>query len=479
MFNSTNSFFSVSLHRYIAMFSHELKILKASVLNITFLFMLLPAFGQKDSFDLTLHVAPPGWKKEVRKNVVIFSTINKKDQTWCQIALYRSVLSKGSIQEDFMSAWQELIAVPYKTTENPKGDSAVEVDGWKIRSGGAAIVFNKANAIALLTAFTGYNRTVDIVAATNAQRYLQAIETFTGSIELKKPSSNNSIAIPNKPLAVNNAGVGNFTFTVTNFDDGWASTAEENWVKVSKGNIKVLIHHPDPKTDAYNSVLKDADYNAWKILIAPRYRNLENFEWLTVQSWQSITFLQADAIDIASGNKVHVILFKRHLSNGSGRYLEFVTRSKSEYENEFGAYHNTEFDWDKPANMQYRNKFAVAAADLTGTWTASDYASLRYYYSNTGGYAGATATSTALMFNFFADNRYESEQAGADGFVGNQKFFRQTYKGSMVVNNWTITLTNRFKGESETYNCQFEATKQGRILLLTDRLNTTYSLVRK
>ena len=35
-----------------------------------------------------------------------------------------------------------------------------------------------------------------------------------------------------------------FAFTTTNFDDGWTSTAKEDWVEVTKANIKVLIHYP-------------------------------------------------------------------------------------------------------------------------------------------------------------------------------------------------------------------------------------------
>ena len=48
-----------------------------------------------------------------------------------------------------------------------------------------------------------------------------------------------------------------FAFTTTNFDDGWTSVVQEDWVQVTKGNIKVLIHYPNKKADEYNSVLLD------------------------------------------------------------------------------------------------------------------------------------------------------------------------------------------------------------------------------
>jgi hypothetical protein len=270
-----------------------------------------------------------------------------------------------------------------------------------------------------------------------------------------------------------------FTFSTTNFDDGWVSTVKDDWVEVTKGNIKVLLHYPNKKADAYNSVLKDGDYNAWNILVAPRYSNLKNFEWKSIQSWESISFMQADAIENGTGKSVHIVLFKKHYSNGNGRYIEFVSDSKATFENEFGPYHNTEFEWDKTANMQFRNKFSVAPNDLIGKWSTTDYASISYYYVNTGGLAGTTATSTADEFTFLPDNNYESDHSGASGMVGNMKFSRQVYKGKSTVTNWNITLTNRFQGDTEKYDSYFEAVKGGRALILKNRLNTVFTLVKQ
>jgi hypothetical protein len=254
---------------------------------------------------------------------------------------------------------------------------------------------------------------------------------------------------------------------------------QEDWVQVTKGKIKILLHYPNKKADAYNSVLKEEDYTAWNTLVAPRYSNMKNFEWKSIQSWQSISFMEGDATENASGKMVHIVLFKKHYSNGSGRYLEFVTPVKADYENEFGAYHNNELNWDKTANMQYRNKFSVAAKDIMGTWSTTDYASVSYYYVNSGGLAGTTATSTADEFTFMAGNTYQSQHSGASGMVGNMKFSNQVYKGKSTVTEWSVTLTNRFESATEKYDAYFEAIKGGRVLLLTDRLKTTHALVKK
>lgn len=277
-----------------------------------------------------------------------------------------------------------------------------------------------------------------------------------------------------------------FTFTSTNFDDGWTSAVKENWVEVSKPGIKILIHYPNEKTDKHNFNKLEGDNNAWNILVAPRYTNMSNFLERGIQDYQSITFLTAALTDQA-GKNVYVVLFKKHYDKGNGRYLEVVADSKDIFEKEFGNnyinrsswdYLEQTKSWDKLAGMQWRNKFAVTANDLLGKWSASDYASLSYYYVNTGGFAGATATSLSDEFTFLQGNKYQSDHAGASGVVGNQKFSRQVYKGSSIVSDWNITLTNRFQGAAEKYDCYFEAVRGGRILLLTDRLGTTLSLIK-
>jgi hypothetical protein len=367
-------------------------------------------------------------------------------------------------------------------TDPPQMLAPSKEDGWELQSGSATFESDGSKGVAILATVSGYQRMINLVVLTNTATYEKEISDFTESMNFKKPvvTAGKKIIPAVKPTPdMPTPKASGFTFTTTNFDDGWTSTVKEDWVEVSKGNIKVLLHFPNKKADAYNSVLKESDYTAWNTLVAPRYSNLQNFAWRTIQSWQSISFVEADATENATGKKVHIVLFKKHYSNGTGRYLEFVTDSKGAYENEFGAYHNTEFDWDKTANMQYRNKFSVAPNDIIGKWSTTDYASISYYYVNTGGLAGTTATTTADEFTFLPGDSYKSQHSGASGMVGNMKFSNQEYKGKSTVTNWNITLTNRFQGATEKYDSYFEVVKGGRALILKDRLNTVYTLVKQ
>ena len=465
--------------------------MKKIFLLCSFYFLAYHLYAQKETFDITTYTPPKGWKKEVKPSGIAYTFFDKKDNTWCQITIYKNIPSKGSIEQDFNAAWQELIAVPYKTTEPPQGDSTVEADGWKIKAGAGKFIFNNANAMAVLTAFTGYSTTVDIVASTNAQRFIEAIETFNASIDLKKPTSTETIDAKSNVQPLKNSSASNFTYTTTNFDDGWVGTVKDDWVEVSKPGIKILIHYPNKNTDEYTSVLQEGNIKAWNILVVPKYSAITNFMERGLQTIESITFITANAIDKITGKKAYVVLYKKHYQNGNGRYLEIIADNQSIFENEFGNkyinasswdYQEQSESWNKLANMQWRNKFSVSANDLIGTWTANDYASLSYYYVGSGGYAGATATSTADKFTFLAANNYESDHTGASGVVGNQQFSRQVYKGKSTITEWTLILTNRFKGATDKFSCQFEAIKGGRILLLNqiaDGFKSSYALVKK
>ena len=259
-----------------------------------------------------------------------------------------------------------------------------------------------------------------------------------------------------------------FKFNTTNFDDGWISAEKMDWVEVSKGNIKVLIHYPNKNADAYNSVLKEGDFNAWNILVAPRYSNMSNFEWRSIQSWQSISFMEGDATENATGKAVHIVLFKQHYSNGSGAYLEFVTSNKADYENEFGPYHNESYDWDKTANMQWRNKFAVAASDFTGKWT-SDFTGIQQYVNvYTGADAGMSSYASAQVFEFGPGSKYNWQITVASGMVGNIKFQNVKSSGKFsVVNNWQVNFSD-MEGKPKTYDAYFSCARGARVLWLSD-----------
>jgi hypothetical protein len=445
--------------------------MKSITACLIFLLSAISCLAQQDSFDIVKFTPLKGWKKDARETIQSYSITDSKTGGWCQISIVKSTISKGDIDKDFESEWAELIVKPYDVKELPETNAVQEVDGWKIKAGGGKFVFNNANAITLLTTMSGFERCVSIVANTNSQDYLSSIQTFLESVDLKKPEKRAQKKYEPPAGAVKSS----FKFNTTNFDDGWMSIEKQDWVEVTRGSIKVLIHYANKTADAYNAVLKDGDYTAWNTLVAPRYSNMSNFEWKSIQSWQSISFMQGDATENATGKPVHIVLFKEHYSNGSGAYLEFVTNSKEDYENEFGPYHNESYGWDKTANMQWRNRFAIAAEDLNGTWTNNFSGMTQYVNAYTGASAGADTHASSQKFEFGPGNTYKWDIGVASGFVGNIKFQSAKSSGKfVVVTPWQIKFSE-MEGKPKTYDAYFSCAKGARLLWLSDVSYPGYS----
>src|SRR5690606_14696034 len=159
---------------------------------------------------------PAGWKKEEKGNLLAFIKTDKKKKTWCQIYILKSTASKGDIETDLQSEWQELAVKNYKLANAAAFSAVEESEGWKMKTGMEKFMFNGSESMVMLTTFSGYGRCVSIVAATNSGDYSDVITKFWESIELIKPAQNNS------PLQTDTAPLvnSNFAFNTTNFDDG-------------------------------------------------------------------------------------------------------------------------------------------------------------------------------------------------------------------------------------------------------------------
>jgi hypothetical protein len=160
---------------------------------LTFLFLfsmfLTNVFAQKETFDIITYSPPAGWKKEVTENIIIYTSINNTNKTWCRIGIVKSTVSKGNIEADFESEWQGLVVKNYKPTDVPKLNAVHETDGWKIKEGVTKFKFNNTDAMALLITMSGFDRCASIVVTTNSQEYSKNIDALLTSVEFKKMES--------------------------------------------------------------------------------------------------------------------------------------------------------------------------------------------------------------------------------------------------------------------------------------------------
>ncbi len=447
--------------------------------NTVSIFLLLLAFSssaqQKQNFDLATFTIPNDWKKiSSTADATGFAITNNQKGTYCQVGIYKSMNSMGNAQLDFETDWQDLIAKPYKVGAKPETGLSTSLDGWETKSGVAPYDFNGVQSMATLVTMSGYGKRMSIVILTNSQDYQTDVKRVLESVDLKKPAVEGSTfsskpQSPVQPLPSTSLSTTGFAFTTTNFDDGWVASQQEDWVQVTKGNTRVLVHYPNKNADAYNSVLMDGLRNAWNILVAPKYSTASNFEFKPISGWQSIEFAEADAVEKATGKTIHVVLFKMDYSNGNGKYLEFITPDKMSFEQEFGAYHETSYGWEKMENLAGYNKFAVAPSDLKGKWTNDFSGALQYVNAYTGADAGMATHASNENFEFGPGDAYKWDLGVASGNVGNIKFQSVKSNGQYSMSgNWQVTFSD-IEGKPRTFGAFFSCVKGAQILWLDNK----------
>jgi len=435
--------------------------MKSILLNFLLLFYAGTTLGQKESFDLTSYIPPNGWAREAKEQVVTYSNNDSKKKTWCQLLIVKSTLSKGSIDLDFDNDWQELVAIPFKSNETPQLNDVQESDGWKIKSGAGKVTEDNNIALVLLTTITGYNRRISIIAFTNNKDYLKDIETFLGTIEIKKPVEHIEPQINPTNEATEKSSSGRFAFTTTNFDDGWTATEQPDWVQVSKGSVTVFLHHGIEYTNETRNLDEDKRIAYfWNMLVAPRHRINNYVITPCLISYDRIYFADGDGTEISTGKSFHVALMI-YAENGFAKCIEIITPDKATLTQQFPSF-------DKMKTMNNYNKFAVGPNDVLGNWGSSSSVYGQYYYTATGNFAGMSGVSMSSSFNFKAGNNYHYEYAGVSGMIGNELVHTENKDGKYKVSNWEFSTTEK-NGTTTDYYAQFEAVRGGRILHLKNK----------
>ena len=422
-------------------------------------------FAQKETYDLITYSPPKEWKKEVKENSLLYTTVNKKNNSWCQVGILKSTTSKGSIDKDFDSEWQELVAKQYHPAGKPQLTEVQEANGWKVLAGVGKFVFNKSDAIVMLTTASGNDRCVSIVSVTNSQDYISQIETLLNSVELKPIEQVKPPATP-ATLLVSNSG---FAFNTTNFDDGWKSTVREEWVEVTKGSIKVLLHYPKEGT-IFPADPEPLTTAAWNILVAPRYSGLKKYKTAYITTYDRPYLGMGYATENATGKNVFIVFFRQ----GNSGWLEVIAPDKNSFMQQYKFDPET-IQWDSNTdlliplvNMAGYNKFAVAASDLKGKWT-SEFSGIQQLYNvYTGQYAGMNINQSNEEFIFNAGNSYNWKLLAVNGMVGNVKYVEVKSAGQFTVpNNWQVHFS-KIENSARTFHAFWSCIKGARVLNLLD-----------
>ena len=446
--------------------------------NILLLFCVLCVFvgniaAQAEIFDISTYIAPKGWKKTKTENSVQFSKEETAKGTYCIITLLKAVPGTASSKDNFDAAWKTVVKEMVTVSGKPEMQAPVKEDGWEAQSGYSQFSSEDTKGIAMLVTTSGFGQMVNIVILTNSDVYENDISTFLGSMSFakKENAGNTNKTVPPAKAITSNAVAkkDGFAFTTTNFDDGWNSTVQEDWVEVTKGTIKVLLHYPKNGTifPADPGPLTNA---AWNILVAPRYSDLKNYKTAYISTYDRPYLGMGYAKENSTGNNVYIVFFRQ----GNSGWLEFVTPDKNTFIQQYKFDPET-IRWDSESSlmnalsaMTSYNKFAVAAGDFKGSWT-SDFTGVQQLYSvYTGEYAGMNINQSSQTFVFAANNSYTWSLVAVNGMVGNTKYAQVKSSGKLtVLSNWQVHCSN-IEGKSKKYDAYFSCIKGARILWLQD-----------
>jgi hypothetical protein len=405
------------------------------------------------------------------------SITNSKTGQYVTAAITKSAVSNVAAVDNFNNTWNILVQGSVTVTEEPTMAAPAKDKDWDIISGSAPFTYSGSKGIVLQLTATGYGKVVSVVTMINGEEFKDVWMQFLGSLELAAPPSNqvgNTNTTPPADAA-QPVGNGRFQFTTTNFDDGWTSVVKSDWVEVTRGTIKVLLHYPnaDIQTKGLPQYSKGSpEYSissAWNVLVAPRYSNLKGYKQSYTVGYLSQYFATATLTDNATGRSVYVLLFSAN--NG---WIECIAADKNAFMQEFkfdpetiGSYSSSDLS-AQVSKMAGYNHFSLGAADLdnSGKWSNNFANNTSYVNTYTGSYAGMNTYTSSEVFQFGKNNTYIWNLSSANSFGGATNVIQSSGKGSFkLVNNGQLQFSD-MGGKPGTYDAYFSAIKNGRILWL-------------
>jgi hypothetical protein len=471
-----------------------MKILTTILIQVFLLFLLTVRAQNTEQFDIVTYQVPAGWTKEAGNGFVAYTVVNPSNGEYARISIYKSISGTGKIDADFETEWKELVQVNYNPGNFINTGVSDYKDGWISKIGVAPFQYqNKNNAAVLLTQVKDKTK-ISFVFISNTTTYQRPFEDFGSSLAFGNPQSGSnqknqvqneksSTANPpatqvNKQIYSTPARNTGFTFSTSNFDDGWTSTIQNDCVLVEKNNARVYLFYAVPyNSDNFTGTgVMDRDYY-WDNYVAKQFQ-------ITTKQYKD------DGEFISSLKPKYVEGRGNDLQTGESRFISMtlsvspnsaqITVASFPDEVKFRQAFpnaNCKFSSDLTEMSRY-NMFAIGSNDLEGTWQSGGSQMTQWYDAVTGSYAGATLAASSATFSFNSGGIYSSIHNGATGAVGAMNTFQQEYKGSYSVTNWSVTATNRYQDKTEKIDAHFQAVKGGRLLYLNDNKGGNYLLVR-
>lgn len=184
--------------------SHKILLSLLPALILGLLCLPQAGFGQTEKFGIVSYTPPKGWTKTPKENVVAFSEQNQSTGGFCIITVYGATAAGDNPKSDFTREWNNLAVKTLQAPANPQTETQT-ADGWTIISGVSTVESQGGKAAVFLSVFSGFGKSVSVLAVFNNQSYMIPLEAFIGSINLDKTG-----APPTRPATGQNSPPGKF-----------------------------------------------------------------------------------------------------------------------------------------------------------------------------------------------------------------------------------------------------------------------------
>lgn len=424
-----------------------------------------------EMFEGIAYQTPKGWQKEVGKESVQFAAENA-DGGVCLVTMFKPVAGTGDSKTDFSTAWKDVVQSTVRTG-SPQMNPAGNDDGWAVENGLAPYESDGKKGVVMLITATGNSKLVVFLILTNTDAFEPAITSFIGSMKLPK------IEPPAQTKSVVTARNDGYRSSTVTFDDGWTSTAQDDWVLASKGQMKIHLLYALPyNASQFSGTGVRARDFYWDNYVA-KYFQVQTKQYRDESSIGSFNaeYVEGTATDRQTGERRFVAMYLSIAPNTAWLKVASAPNERA-LRQQFPKAH-MQLESDLSAMSRY-NQFPISAGDVVGRWSDGNTSTAHWYYVSPAGYesyAGMTIASTVAEFNFAAGGGYTSQHTGATGSVGNLSGFRQNYRGTYKVTDWSLSATNRWQGKTDNFKAYFQVMRGGRVLVL-ESAGQTYSLVK-
>ena len=146
-----------------------------------------PESCQTETLAMVTYTPPTGWSKTVKPGAIVYTDANQAKNAFCLLTVYAGKPSAGSPARDFANDWNEFVVKPFNADPGPKTQTQPAPDGWQAVVGGASIeLAGGVKAAAILTVFSGFNKTASVLAIFNDESYSNQASALIDSIKLDK-----------------------------------------------------------------------------------------------------------------------------------------------------------------------------------------------------------------------------------------------------------------------------------------------------